>query len=163
MPIGRTYYSPPPPAPLIFAKSVGRCEPDADFVLNEINTGHSIINSTPMDITSISMSRKLLFEEFECQDGDDDLGRLISPSFPRWHQSSPGGVGEKIDLDMPNMPSPIKLAMRTGAPTAQRVQITSKVSLSSRPSVRFHEHDFIPIRNDDDVDDEKNEDSKGVD
>ncbi len=161
-PIGRTYYS-PPPAPRFFAKSFRQCEPNADLVLHEINTGRSIINPTRMDMDSISLSRKVFCKEFEGQDEDKDLHRIISPSFPRWPPPpSPDGVGEEIDLDMPQMPSPIKLSMRTGTPTAQRAEITSKPSLSSRPSFIFHEHDFIPIRNDDD-DDGKNEDPKKVD
>jgi hypothetical protein len=126
-------------------------------VLHEINTGHSIINSTPMDMTSIPLSRRLLFEEVECEDGDEDSGRHISPSFPRWPPPSPGGVGEKIDLDMPQISSPIKLSMRTGPRTPKRVQITSK-------TISFHEHFFIPIRNDDyDDDDKLNEDLMKVD
>lgn len=156
MPSGKSYSS-PPPAPRCFSKSAGALEPNADSVLNEINTGRSIFNPTRMDITSISLSRRLLYKEFECEDEGDDCTRHISPSYPQWPPpSSPGGVGEKVDLDMPPLPSPIKLSMRTGSRAAPRAHIAHRLTIQSRPAVRFHEHDFIPIRLDDDDEESQN-------
>jgi hypothetical protein len=156
-PSGKSYYS-PPPAPRCFSKSAGASEPNADSVLNEINTGRSMFNPARMDITSISLSRRLLYKEFESEAEGDDFTTHISQSYPQWPPpSSPDGVGETVDLDMPSMPSPIKLSMRTGARAAPtRGQFTPTLMLLSR-SDRFHEHDFIPIRFDDDDEESQNE------
>jgi hypothetical protein len=163
IPSGKSYYS-PPPAPRFFAMSVGVIEPNADSVLKEINTGRSIINPTRMDISCISLSRKLLYKEFDCEDEDEDFNRIISPSFPQWPPpSSPDGVGEKVDLDMPPMPCPINLLMRTEARTPPRMQTTPRISMPPRPSVRFYEHDFIPIRLDDDDEGNQTEGQAKVD
>ena len=163
MPSGKSYCS-PPPAPRCFPRSAGALEPNADSVLNEINTGRSIFNPTRMDITSISLSRRLLYKEFECEDEGDDFKRHISPSYPQWPPpSSPDSVGEKVDLDMPSMPSPIKLSMRTGSRAAPRAQIAHRLTIPSRPSIRCHEYDFIPIRRDDDDEESQNKDLTKVD
>ena len=154
--------SSPPPLPCTYDKGDDHDPTDVSSVLKDINTGRSILNGC------CSLSSKRLLEEFELEDKKNDSSnkklKLISPS-------SPGGAvyeedEEEVDLDMPWIPSPINLPVRTstfpslltmpsprsvsfdGEPLAAMPGVAvPRITLSARrPHVRFQDHCFIPIQ-----------------
>lgn len=143
MPLGQSY-SPPPPAPLCIAKTIGEIAPAADFVWHEINTGHSIMNPKHLKVPVLG-SGCTSIHEIEDKEVTPRLyaksSTVVSRSFFFPELSPPGSPDDVIDDaddDMPPLPSSINLAMRTDA----------RHSLSPRLSMRCYENGFIPVRHD---------------
>lgn len=153
----------PPLLPCTYDKGEDRDPTEVNSVLKDINTGRSILNGC------CNLSRKRLLEEFELEDNKNNSSnkklKLISPSSP--------GVAvcdeddeEEVDLDMPWIPSPINLPVRTSTlhfpslitqPSPRSVSFDEplaavsgvavpRITSSARPQVRFQDHGFIPIQ-----------------
>ena len=161
-PGGKSCYSPPPP-PRHSTRVVGGSEPDADSVFFELNSGRSILNpAKTIDFSSICLSRKALYKEFEGENGNRRSVRphidsgfiLVSPSYPHFPSSpssfSTGDISEEVEDDMPSIVSSIRLPLRI---TRARSPVTPRMA------GRFLKQSFVPIqpRHDDDDDDEENQ------
>lgn len=168
--------SSPPLLPCTYGKGEYRDPTDVQSVLK----GRSIFNGC------CNLSLKRLLKEFELEDNNNNSSnkklKLISPS-------SPGGVvrdedeedendddddDEEVDLDMPWIPSPINLPVRTymlhfpslrTQPAPRSVSFDEtlampgvavpRITLSARPQVRFQDHSFIPIQSNYEDEDEE--------
>ncbi len=137
-------YSPPPPAPRCVAKTPEETELAPDFVWQQINTGHSILNPKILKAPILGNwgLSKTKHERFEEADDNEDKHHLRSHSnselslilsYPNLEDppGSPDDVTDCVDDDMPHLPSSINLSMR----------IEKKSPLSPR-------YCFIPIRHD---------------
>jgi len=137
-------------------------EPAPDFVWQEINTGHSILNPKILKAPIIGNwgMPKPNYEIFKEDEDDEVMSRVRSQSnrelslllsYPRLAPpGSPDDVTEEVDNDMPPFPPSIKLSMRT----------ETEPPRSPLLSMRFYGRCFIPIRHDfhDVVDDVSNND-----
>ena len=118
----------PPPAPRPYANSsAGGSEVSTESVFIEINSGRSLLNPKQVDIFSgFNMPRKALYTDFEHE--AENVHTTVRPSIdcgfflmsPLRRASTISAITtdeeEEEDLDMPYVPSPIRLQMRSTVP-----------------------------------------------
>ena len=146
--------------------------------VNSVLIGRSILNGW------CNLSLKRLLEEFELEDNKNNSSnkklKLISPSSPGGAVCDEDDDEEEVDLDMPWIPSPINLPVRTSTlhfpslitqpsprsfsffdePLAVSGVAVPRITLSARPQVRFQDHGFIPIQLN--YEDEEEESPQGI-
>ena len=167
--------SSPPLLPCTYDKGEDRDPTDVNSVLK----GRSILNGW------CNLSLKRLIEEFELEDNKNNSSnkklKLISPSSPGGAVCDEDDDEEEVDLDMPWIPSPINLPVRTSTlhfpslitqPSPRSVSFfdeplaavsgvaVPRITLSARPQVRFQDHGFIPIQLN--YEDEEEESPQGI-
>lgn len=143
---GASFFSPPPP-PCHSNRSVkGEDNPSDVDIQFEINSGRSILNPKMLDAPKITLPPRSMAPPHHGAgpyiNGNSMI--LVSPTSPAFgtpFSSSLGGDttdDEEIDVDMPPMPTPIRLAMRCTRPR-------SPISIAPRASGGFFGNDFVPI------------------